>query len=305
MKGRQSGISKNNSKYGQIIILHPSRTSGTLNQSLRRTLKYLVKYNFKITLVAQDNIFQVLDGVTIVTIPSLSSIVYKFVKKVLSLIKKVFRDKKQEAIYLNKFQPVDVSIPFLNDSWLHEIGALFKSFEYSISIFLWLLYNKLRGRFRQPIIWGYERAGAFVGAFVNYFFKHTFITSFQGTVLYPWLKSKGKLKTFFRLPFDYIATSIKSDLVIMTHDGTKGDEVLRMLGHDPNRILFLKNGIDETEILPFRSLKNNLLKSDNSSHTFVVAYRIDGWKRVERAIYLAACLKKKGMVFKLKIIGTG
>ena len=313
MERHQSRISKNSLKYegykgeesDQIVILHPLRTSGILNQSLRRTLQYLVKHNFEVTLVSQDYNLQVLEGVKSVTIPSFSSIIFQFVKKALSLTKKVFRNKNQKTINLNTFQPVEVVVPFLNDSWLHEIGALIKSFEYSISIFLWFLFNKLTGKHRNPIIWGYERSGALVGKFVNYFFRYRLITSFQGTVLYPWLRFKGKLKTFLRLPFDYIATFIKSDLVIMTEDGTKGDEVLLMLGHSPDRILFLKNGIDEEDILPLRSIRNNLLKNERTHYEFVISYRLDPWKRVDRAIQLAAYLKKKGLVFTLKIIGNG
>ncbi|MFN3691743.1 MAG: glycosyltransferase family 4 protein [Fervidobacterium sp.] len=296
----------------EIVVLCPTRVSGTLNQSLRRVLKYLTENGYKTTLIIQDKPSGLFDDIAnstdIITVPSILGFIFAHFKRLYSLLKRFFTKKSMEEknVSLPRFDEV---IPFSNDSVIQELMSLIKSVESVVIISLWFFYQRLRGKYKKSIIWGYERAGAIVGLVISRAFKLPLVTSFQGTILYPWLVSRGHLKTFLRFPFDYISTSIKSDLVIMTNDGTNGDRVLHILKHSIERILFLPNGIDYKDIYPFIEERKKFLaeriKNGKNEYIFVVASRLDPWKRVDRAIYVAEALKKAGIKFKLLIIGTG
>jgi len=90
--------------------------------------------------------------------------------------------------------------------------------------------------------------------------------------------------------------------LIITNDGTRGDEVFRnWLGFD-GPILFVYNGLDERLVRAKRSVKMGL----GDSVRFVVCSRLTKWKHVERGIEIMASLRGMTSVpFQLSIIGDG
>lgn len=290
----------------EVIVLLPARTSRTFNQSVRRHLQHLAEHGFTPTLIVEDWPAEVhMQGkVELVVMPSwfgrLDGLVRRSAMKVLPRALRLRGGSK--AVH---WPPIDASVPFTNDSELHELAALVKTGEYVVRIGLWLLRQRVRGRFRRAIIWGYERPGALVGWVLSRALRFPFVSSYQGTVLYPWLETIGRFRTFLRLPFDYVATAVKADLVIMTDDGTRGDEVLRRLGHAPERILFLPNGVDTSELVSIQRRQTCPALQTRQPFVFVVASRLELWKRIDRALHVAAALKRREVDFRLLIIGDG
>lgn len=132
------------------------------------------------------------------------------------------------------------------------------------------------------------------------------VSRFQGTIM-----SQYKNTVFNRLRRypHFQALSEKTDLVIMTDDGTKGDKVLDELRNDSKR-LFLKNGLD------LMNLDINAMYAGFDRETFrkelgvsadetllLTVSRLVPWKKVDRAIEgLASCRAKK---IRLVIVGDG
>lgn len=134
------------------------------------------------------------------------------------------------------------------------------------------------------------------------------ITSFQGTVLYPYIGLYHKLRLFLKFPFEYVSYKIKPDLVIMTNDGTRGDKVLEYFGHDNNKIVFVPNGIQINDYKNDDEVKTdecitNIFKKNK--YVFVTASRLVGWKRIDRSIEVFNFLKQIESASHLIVIGDG
>lgn len=133
-----------------------------------------------------------------------------------------------------------------------------------------------------------------------------FITRFQGTILTT--KSNTIFNRILKYPH-FGALKEKSDLVIMTDDGTKGDEVLARVKNTTEKILFYKNGQNEmksiTEIKDARiKLRKHLNISDDETVLLTVS-RLKNWKRVDRSIKATKELKNQGYKIKLVVVGDG
>lgn len=136
------------------------------------------------------------------------------------------------------------------------------------------------------------------------------VSRFQGTIL---ANHKYTILDRVREYPHYNALEENADLIIMTNDGTQGDEVLRKLGND-SKTLFLLNGLElmEKDISAFKSdfhrseFRANLFPGlEDDECIFLTVSRLEGWKRLDRAIdgFADYCrIKKKG---KLCIVGDG
>lgn len=141
----------------------------------------------------------------------------------------------------------------------------------------------------------------------------TLVTRFQGTILTPLLQTTKiqKLKYYVR-KFDHIAAlQIKSNLIIMTDDGTQGDQVLNLFKNN-SKLLFIKNGVGWSDTINKRTRMLNVssdiiklptLKSGVSY--FYTACRLNSWKRVDRAIDLFMLINGAHPDSHLFIVGSG
>lgn len=99
------------------------------------------------------------------------------------------------------------------------------------------------------------------------------------------------------------------DLVIMTNDGTRGDEFLDHMNCPQNKRLFLPNGIDfkQSSIKKVEAKKKlaNTYKILETNKILLTVSRLTSWKRVDRAILgLKEALKYDNQI-SLVIVGDG
>jgi glycosyltransferase involved in cell wall biosynthesis len=99
------------------------------------------------------------------------------------------------------------------------------------------------------------------------------------------------------------------NLVIMTNDGTRGDEFLNRLNCPKLKIMFLPNGIDfvqeATEKTELRKILMSKYKIPESHSILLTVSRLTSWKRVDRAILgLKEALKYNSQI-SLLVVGDG
>lgn len=145
------------------------------------------------------------------------------------------------------------------------------------------------------ILYGYELYGAILA---NKIHKHVpnavFVTRFQGTYLYPYLNNKHLR---FQMPAQYHSIKIKSDIIIMTNDGTRGDIVCKQLNSD-TKFMFLINGLSDHIHLDDNVNRKEVLRKYNineKKNVLLASSRLVDWKRVDRIIKIASTLKSKLM----------
>jgi len=116
---------------------------------------------------------------------------------------------------------------------------------------------------------------------------------------------KQKLKFIFRR----VWYKSRSNLIIVTDDGTQGNKFLRSIGITNRQIILLKNGIDKNQAFEIsdRELKNlyNELGLDKDSKVLLTVSRLASWKRVDRAISIMPYVIKFEPKVRLIIVGDG
>lgn len=178
---------------------------------------------------------------------------------------------------------------------------------------LWSRARELMKTKQYDVIYGYEYHGVLAARFILLTTKHKnrplFVSRFQGTFFEGLLQSKKITSLLFN--FDHIiALTLKSDLLIMTNDGTLGDKFLTRLHKSDfmrNKFLFLANGVDKIKTYAGEKPLPVQENHDVNTINLVCLSRLVGWKRVERSIYLMNALRdcKSDYSFNLEIIGGG
>ena len=112
------------------------------------------------------------------------------------------------------------------------------------------------------------------------------VTRFQGTVMYPALKD---MLLYYRRYEEALALKTPADLIIMTDDGTQGDEVLAKLNpRAKNRVRFWRNGLDLDRLRPAAAGEREQVRANMGlpadAFILLTASRLATWKRVDRAI---------------------
>jgi glycosyltransferase involved in cell wall biosynthesis len=99
------------------------------------------------------------------------------------------------------------------------------------------------------------------------------------------------------------------DLVIMTNDGTRGDEFMTRLGCPSEKLRFFKNGVDfPTKNTEKQLAKQQLIKRWNipQDHSILLSIsRLAAWKKVERSLYSLSLVLKSNPNVSLIIVGDG
>lgn len=156
-------------------------------------------------------------------------------------------------------------------------------------------------------VYGYEIWGVAAAKKIADKYNFPLITRFQGTVL---CGEKDTLKNKIKRYPHYEALQTPADLVVMTDDGTFGDEVLKRIGNN-SKCLFIRNGLDLFD--RYKEIMRNTDVSEvkkeldikHSERVLLMSSRLTSWKRVERGI---AALKEVLAVrndVKLVIAGDG
>jgi len=232
-----------------------------------------------------------------------------FVKKGWNVEYLVTRDNSINGSYYYQdiINPVGINIHRLDMPQL-QLGENFRNHT------LKTIYSKLRGYFAIiKLAWnGYKIAkekdidilygggphGVLAAHIINLFLKNKkkIVSRFYGTFMYDKLSKQKKKEIIFNWD-EYLAFKLKSDMMIITDDGTMGDRAVQQISIENFKILsFFVNGVEK-------------IKKQTSSD-FLSAYticRLASWKRVDRAINIVAILVKKYNIsdFKYNIIGDG
>lgn len=159
------------------------------------------------------------------------------------------------------------------------------------------------------LIYGYELQGILAMNVLKFFGltrKMKTISRIQGTFLNEMFESKAYGRLLFNLDL-ILAIRLKSDLLIMTNDGTQGDKAIeRIRGNKKSNHVFWVNGVENMVFLPEN--KQEIIDKYNlqGKHIFLSISRLVGWKKVDRGITILSELKRKGNVdFKYLIVGDG
>lgn len=157
------------------------------------------------------------------------------------------------------------------------------------------------------IIYGYEIHGVLATMLLRLSGKLKNIKTvsrFQGTWLTSYYKNKQYIKLLLNLDA-IIATKIKTDLCIMTNDGTQGNYLYRKK-RDIN-FKFWVNGTDEQNISNDKlSAYLNTYKKNNEIIIISIC-RLEPWKRVDRVMKVLSKLVNEYHLYNLKylVIGEG
>lgn len=195
---------------------------------------------------------------------------------------------------------------------IRKVGLLFRYISHAVKTRQYIdnaeqILEKAKA---QTVLYAYEIEAVAACKFLSEKYNIPFVTRFQGTILSQY---KGTLGDKIKRYPHYQALSTESDLVIMTDDGTQGDQILQSL-HNNSNTLFLRNGLDlleeneykglnEKEKRRFRHEINKGVLDEDCM--FLTVSRLVSWKRVERAIDGFADFVKTGTQGKLVIVGDG
>lgn len=279
------------------------------NQSLYNTVMGLGKNGFTITIItcANGNEYLTFDeikdsNIYIIPVYLYSQIIYRHIKN-------SFVIKKLTRLYKNLFSKdyvtprntyTDNQSNFSNDhnQWKSIVALL----EFMIRTRL-----ILKKHVRYDVLWGYERTGAIITNHIRRKIPHNlFITSFQGTVIYPYIGIYRKWRLIKEFPLEYFSHKINADLIIMTNDGTQGDKVLETFGHNKANIIFIPNGVQINNYSQDIAINNNIMGIiSKNKYTFVTASRLVTWKRIDRSIEVFKELLTLEPESHLIIVGDG
>lgn len=163
---------------------------------------------------------------------------------------------------------------------------------------------------RNTILYAYEVFAVKAAEEVSKELQIPFVSRFQGTIISQY---KNNLYNRIRLYPHIQAIATPSDLIIMTNDGTQGDRMLSEL-HNNSKSLFLVNGLDlmDLNISEFKDrfdryhFRQNLFPGiEDDECIFLTVSRLQGWKRLDRAIDGFAEYCKHNEKGKLCIVGDG
>jgi glycosyltransferase involved in cell wall biosynthesis len=159
---------------------------------------------------------------------------------------------------------------------------------------------------KNIILYAYEVEGVISAKKLAKEFDIPLIIRFQGTIL---ANVNDTLINRIRRYPHFSALKVKADLVIMTNDGTQGDQVLKRLGNKSRDIVFWRNGVDGLENV---SYNQNYLSEINKfeflsqeKFIFLTVSRLVDWKRVHLAIEGLARICLDFPLSRLIIVGDG
>jgi glycosyltransferase involved in cell wall biosynthesis len=151
---------------------------------------------------------------------------------------------------------------------------------------------------KRSILYGYEISGVLAARLTQrtVFRGQSLVSRFQGVIAHQQILTHD-WRSLWKKWDHILAYKVRSDICVMTNDGTRGMEVIEELGNRPHRTLSLVNGVEE--IVKFG-------KSENvHSLQLVTACRLVSWKRVDRSLLVLRELLKRGIVAQLTVVGDG
>lgn len=158
--------------------------------------------------------------------------------------------------------------------------------------FPWLAANRAEELLREAsppydVIYAYEVHAALAARLLRRRgVRLPLVTRFQGTVMHPALTDRVM---YYRRYEEALALKTPADLLIMTDDGTQGDDVIARLNPAMKpKMKFWRNGLDLDRLRPpseeERRAARASLDLPDGAFVMLTASRLAAWKRVDRAI---------------------
>jgi len=199
-----------------------------------------------------------------------------------------------------------IKIPKLKAVNIRYLYSFHRALNYFFHQFIFLYYFLKNKHFMHvDLLYGYEIEFIPILHLLSKIFKIPYVSRFQGTILHPLMNRKfWKLRYFTH----YLSIKLKSNLTIMTDDGTKGDVVIEKLRANLDKTLFLKNGVDFKKYnisnvsLSIKKLANKMNQFENN---FISVSRLQKWKRVDRSLNVYNEYKKFNCSSRFIIVGDG
>jgi len=136
------------------------------------------------------------------------------------------------------------------------------------------------------------------------------VSRFQGTILHEPLLRRDRTALLKRVDH-LIAQRARTDLCIMTDDGTRGLDTLRMARSRAARVCFFVNGVEiPTETKSSASANSGQPRPDDS-RLIVSVSRLAAWKRVDRVLNVFAEIVRRAPSesqargLRLEVVGEG
>lgn len=160
--------------------------------------------------------------------------------------------------------------------------------------------------YREDIIlYAYEVHGVKSSKILSMKYRIPLVNRFQGTIL-PSLQNSLVNRILYYPHYGALKTT--ADCIIMTDDGTQGEEYLHKIGNKSEKIFFWRNGVDivcRDNINETRKLLERKYKINKSELLFVTLSRLIEWKKVDRALDLLRGIIDSKISAHLIIIGDG
>jgi len=227
----------------------------------------------------------------------------------------VLRDTSKDGNYFyeNPFDPKGVRVHrlsykmpwLLNILHVHVLRTIANKFISYIGVFqLISTASSLIKQQHYDAVYGYEHIGALVVLIlklrgkINSSIK---ITRFQGTWFTLYYKQKRYLKLILNFDF-YIAMRFKSDVCIMTDDGTQGDFIMHKIQPEHHSFNFWCNGVDKPNInnISVENIQSKFMLSDKIC--IMSISRLEEWKRLDRAIRVVHQFIKNNKSYRKKVV---
>jgi len=214
-------------------------------------------------------------------------------------------------VYEDEINPEGINVlriywpfPRLRNRLGRHFGLLLNKFSSILVVIkIFLKANSLVKKNNYDVIYGYEMQGVLAMNIVKKFTPKTtkLVSRFQGTFLNAMLLNKEYARLFFNLDL-ILAIRLDSDLVIMTNDGTQGDQAVKKIKSKKKyNMVFWPNGVDM-----FPHEVRSPFEKKSGEIVFMSVSRLVGWKRVDRNIYILKALKEIGFSnFRYYVIGEG
>ncbi len=164
--------------------------------------------------------------------------------------------------------------------------------------------KKIMSEYNNPtVFYAYEAHGVSAASRLSKKYKMPLITRFQGVNTTEKIRDNfiNRIKHFPR----FEALETPSDLLIMTDDGTRGNQLVKRLSNN-SKLCFWRNGTDiiEEDYQRSQQIKQNLNIKDDEIVIMSLS-RLVNIKKVDRAIDLITAMKQNDINVKLIVLGDG
>lgn len=155
---------------------------------------------------------------------------------------------------------------------------------------------------QAALIYAYEVHAVAAGKALSLQYNLPLVTRFQGTIMVNWrLTLKNRI---FRYPHIQ-ALAQRSDMVIMTNDGTFGNRILKEYGNTSPIIKFWRNGVERFEVTGDGAALRATLGIKTDAIVLLTVSRVTGWKRIDRSIRALAAVLSDHPNTMLVVVGDG